>query len=426
VTRTIPRLARLEDLGGTEDLQQALGHDSDLLAEAERLVEAVLIFSRHHYLRFDGRDCERKDFRDETVECFGRDPANWSASQAELILCLLALSTAGVGLEQLDRELSIRTTAEVLEARFRMYCSALGHPRPNWDQRLLMLATRVSSMRADVERFYHRYSLIDGRLWYRDEGLIPRRALDTDTFSDEVDELLARHDPAADRTADTRTRLTSATRAVIAQKGTPEELVRGFLRAVVGDATLRVHHATLTCVRGRLLECPHALSATDDFYTHTEMADGLDLTVYAQRLGHDSMERLTATLRARMIKLKRKAVTNFYGDGPFAGQWIEKAADNMIFFNEDAHYRGHQTVGVATGGRSAFDVSFDRNGASTTLPPMMGDLRVVRMGADESDRFQQADLEKVIVYAGWLRLIVQETFRAGALIGPVRRGEVSE
>lgn len=423
MSHTIPRLARLEDARDVEELRLALDYDDAARAHAERLVKAVLTFSRHHYLRFDGRDCERKDFSEFADGCFAQAPGTWSATQSDFVFCLIALSVAGIGLEQLDRELTPATTAAVLHARFRMYCSALGHPRPTWDPPLLRLATRVRGLREDVERFYHRYSLIDGRLWYRDEGLIPHRGLDTEALPAPVDELLRRHDPAGEHTAGAAVRLVSATRAAIHRDGTPEQLVHGYLHAVASDPALRVHHATLTCVRGRLLECPHALSATDDFYTHTVVVDDLDLADHAERLGHDSMDRLTATLRARMIKLKRKAVTNFYGDGLFAGQWIEKAADNMIFFNEDAHYRGHQTVGVATGGRAAFHVSFTRNDVATTLPPMMGDLRVVRMGADEADRFQPADLARVIVYASWLKLIVQETFRAGALIGPVAERE---
>jgi hypothetical protein len=391
------------------------GHEA-AVRDAFAAADATLIYSRHHWLLFDGEYAGRKELRDLVVAMADTPVRDWSTTQAGLLLCLVALRRSGVGLEQVDEELSVKSVRDVLVSRLKSYLEALGHPRPLDHLALIELADRVSKLRSQIERDYHRYSIIDGRRWFRQEGLISRRGTRCEPLPAEMIEALRPFAPDPPGSPGTAEYLAAATRRCLADRGRTVDVVDAMLECAVRDPLLRVDHATVTCVRGVLLECPAALSDSAQFFTRTAMAGGLDLGEFAEQLGHASEARLRATLRARMIKLKRKAVQNYYGEGCLAGEWIEKAADNMIFFHEDSHYRGHQTVGVSTGGRAAFSVAYSRGGVDHTLPPMMGDFRVVRLSHDPADRFTADGLVHVIRYSEWIRTIVQETFRAGGVL----------
>lgn len=378
--------------------------------------EATLTFSRHHWLSFHGEYRGRKEFRDAVASAAQVAPERWSRADAELLLCLLALRRASVGLEQVDGRLDPHTVRFVLEYRLDSYLRALGHPRPLRHLPLVELAERVSRLRTQIERDHHRVSVIDGKRWHRDEALITRSSVSYRPLPDGLLDALRRLAPDVPTTPSVPDFLAAVTRRVLAVRGESRAVIDALTRTAVADPALDVDHATVTCVRGVLMECPASLDSSDHFFTLTAMRDGLDLRGYREQLGHDSEDRLRATLRARMIKLKRKAVANYYGDGCLAGQWVEKAADNMIFFHEDSHYRGHQTVGVSTGGRAAYAVSYARAGTTHELPPMMGDFRVVRMSHDPADRFTLDDLRHVLRYAAWTKDVVQETLRAGGVL----------
>lgn len=415
---TMTAAAPLAVVNDPEDLRSYLldPPGADAAAELFAEADALLIFSRHHWLMFDGEYHGRKEFKDRISAVAALAPAEWSESDAALLLCLVALRRAGMGLEQVDENLTTDTVRDALDQRLSLYLEALGHPRPLHHLPLLEMAGRVGELRAQIERDHHRYSLIDGRRWYRQEGLIPRRGVRPDPLPEPVLEALRPFAPAIDQGLAMPDYLAAVTRVCLAERGQTTALVDALLELAVRDPLLRVDHATVTCVRGVLLECPATLSDSSQFYTHTAIGADVDLGEYAEQLGHASEQRLRATLKARMIKLKRKAVENYYGSGCLAGQWVEKAADNMIFFHEDTHYRGHQTVGVSTGGRSAFSVDYVRGGAAHTLPPMMGDFRAVRLSHAEADRFAPDDLARVICYAQWTKYVVQETFRAGGVL----------
>jgi hypothetical protein len=47
---------------------------------------------------------------------------------------------------------------------------------------------------------------------------------------------------------------------------------------------------------------------------------------------------------------------------------------------------------------------------------MVGDFRVVRMSHDDRDTFTGDELPQVIRYAEWLRVVVEETYRAGRVL----------
>ncbi|MFE1796042.1 hypothetical protein ACFW9L_07735 [Streptomyces sp. NPDC059517] len=408
----------LASVNGPDGLRAHLARPGGQAALGGLMTQAnvTLVSSRHHWLLFDGEWRGRKELRDLLTPMAARPVADWTAPEAELLLCLVALRRAGMGLEQVDRQLTAGTVREVLAERLGSYLDALGHPRPLHHLAILELADRVAELRAQIERDHHRYSIIDGRRWYRREGLITRRSVRTGPLPPQIVAALRPFSPGTPTSLDVPEYLAAVTRDCLARRGRTAELVDVLLEAAVADPSLRVDHATVTCARGVLLDCPASLSASSEFFTRTAMARGIELADHAEQLGHASEERLRATLKARMIKLKRKAVENYYGDTPLCGEWVEKAADNMVFHNEDSHYRGHRSVGVSTGGRAAFSVGYVRGGVPHVLPPMMGDFRVVRFSRAVGDRFTGDGLVDVIRYARWTRCVVQETFRAGGVL----------
>lgn len=402
------------------DLSQAGtgGQLRDLVCESSQLADdlfascgQLLIFSRHHWLKFRGEYRVRADLRAILDDLRARPPATWEDDESEFLLCCYALANAAVGLEQLREVITAEETRHVLELRLFSYLGAIGQvPRSPETLRLVELALRVKELRPQIEQLYYRVSHIDGEAWYRTEGLIPRSAVDTTT----VPAPLAVALEAADGTLDEL--LAAATRAVLDEHGHSAPLLRTIMRAAVSDPALRVDHATITCLRGYLLDTPELMTGSEAFFTETVLRPGLDLDGYSEQIGHDSDDRLRKTVRARMLKLKRKAAAGFYGSGCLHGLFVEKGADYMIFRNEDTHYRGHRSIGCSTGGRAAYPVRYRIGEEERELPPMMGDFRVVRLSHAADDLFTEADLVHVIRYAACVRVVVEETIRLGGVV----------
>jgi hypothetical protein len=394
------------------DLRALVGDPgSPAAAELFTRCDRLLVFSRHHWLVFRGEYRVRADLRAVVDDLRGRPPADWADDEAELLLCFAALDAAAVGLEQLREVITATEVRGVLTTRLGSYLAVLGQvPRDLGRLGLLELADRVRELRPRAEELCYRYSDIDGKAWYRAEGLIPRSRVDHATLPLTLGAVLrdAHPDlpegPAADR-------LAAATAATLAQHGETAPLLRLIMAAAVLDPDLRVDHATITCTRGYLLDTPELMTGSEAFFTETVLRPELDLSPYAEQIGHDSDARLQKTVRARMLKLKRKATGAFYGSGCMAGRFVEKGADFMIFRNEDAHYRGHQSVGCSTGGRAAYPVRYERDGVRHELPPMMGDFRMVRLSHDPAQLFTPDELVHVIRYAACVRVVVEETLR---------------
>jgi hypothetical protein len=387
--------------------------------EAERHVfsrcDHTLVFSRHHWLRFRGDYRLRADLREMLRGLREREPLSWDDDECDLVLVLLVLSIAGVGLEQLQDEVSVAALRTALEARLTAYLDAIGQPRTGTGPLpLVAVATRVAGLRPEVERFYYRHSIIDGEAWYRTEGLIPKAGVELDRFSPPVAAFLTDTYGAVEGT--TEERLRAATAVALDRDGCSAAVIRGLLSCAVVDPDLSVDHATVTCARGDMLDRVPEMTDSEAFFTDTVLRPGLDLADFAEQLGHASEDRLRKTTRARMLKLKRAAVRNFFGPGCLQGRWVEKSADYMIFRNEDTHYRGHRNIGCSTGGRAAYTIRFDNGGQRRELPPMMGDFRVVRLSHATEDLFTPADLVHVIRYSQWIRAVLEETFRRGGIV----------
>jgi hypothetical protein len=403
------------ELAGTVDAEVERLFETEPPESILARCESTLVFSRHHWLVFRGEYRLRADLKAQLGEVWSRGRDTWDDDDRALVLVLYTLAVARIGLEQLDDRVGVAELLAVLRTRTLSYLDALGQPRTAVDALgLVELAGRVAALRTEVERHMYRYSDIDGERWYRTEGLIPRSAVPLWVPTDAVRLVLARYGVDADGNLEDLLR--SATRVCVSRHGESRELVRAVMGCALTDPLLRVDHVTITCARGDMLDTPEQMLSSAAFHTETLLRDGLRLDEYATQIGHDDESRLRRTVAARMLKLKRSATRNYFHPGCLMGQWVEKSADYMIFRNEDAHYKGHRSVGCSTGGRAAYSVTYERAGESRTLPPMMGDFRVVRLSHAPDDVFAAADLTHVIRYSQWLRAVLEETFAIGAVV----------
>ncbi len=373
-----------------------------------------IAYSRHYWLQFKGEYRVRADLRSVLESIQQRPPPDWDDEEADLVLSLYALDISSVGLDDLSDRVDSQAVRDVLNDRHALYASVVD-PSEEAPPVLLDLAHRVAQMRPAVQQSYELFSDIDGRAWYRTEGLIRREEIDTTHLTDAVDEVF---EPVFDLPpgGDAEERLRTATNQAIDVDGDSASVVRALMRATLIDPVLRGDHVTLTCPMGDMLERPQEMTTSDAFFTETQLRDGVELGEYAERLGHESVDRLQRTIKARMLKLKRGAIRNLYGAGCLQGQFVDKHGRHMIFRNEDAHYRGHQSIGCSSGGRASFSLRYVANEAEEALTPMVGDLRVVRMSHDDRETFTADELRHLIRYGEWIRAVVEETYRRGAVI----------
>lgn len=383
----------------------------------DAIFEACLrpvIYSRHHSLKYKGEYRIRADLRSFLEGLRLNAPEQWDTEECDFALSLYALSVADVGLDDLVESVDTAAVRKVLLERHAAYAAqvAAGEEPPAG---ILALARRVAELRSLVGRTHDLYSIIDGKAWFRTEGLIARERVDVRTLTPQVAAVLDTDfpvptgDPVPDR-------LRQAARDCIAAFGDTAPLLRAVMAAILLDPVLRADHVTLTCPIGAHLDSPEAMTTSDAFFTETQLRDAIELEQYRDRLGHESAEQLQRTIRARMLKLKRGAIRSLYGPGCLQGSFVEKHGGHMIFRNEDAHYRGHQSIGCSTGGRASFSIRYRSNGQEVALTPMVGDLRVVRFSHDAEDLFTADELVHEIRYAEWVREIVEETFRLGRLL----------
>ncbi|TKA00309.1 hypothetical protein [Actinacidiphila oryziradicis] len=392
----------------------AAAPDEHCLAGVVEACLRPLVYSRHHWLVYKGEYRVRADLRSACESISRRDPLAWDDEEADLMLTLFALDCASTGLDDLVDRVDSAAVRDVLHARHALYTGVVD-PTEQPPGTLLALARQVERLRPLVQETHELFSVIDGKAWFRTEGAVPRGEIDTVHLTPTVDQVLTEvfGEPAGPAAHE---RLQAATRTAVAADGDGASMVRAIMRAALTDPVLRADHVTLTCPMGDMLDRPHEMTTSGAFFTETQVRDGLELGDYAERLGHESADQLQRTIRARMLKLKRGAIRSLYGPGCLQGQFVEKHGGHMLFRNEDAHYRGHQSIGCSSGGRASFALRHTTGGTEQTMTPMIGDFRVVRMSHDEDETFTAGELPQVIRYGEWLRVVVEETYRMGAVV----------
>jgi hypothetical protein len=387
--------------------------DENCLAGIFTACLSPIVYSRHHWLKYKGEYRVRADLRGALEGLQARAVTSWDDEESDFVLALYALSVSAVGLDELNDSAGTEAVREVLDARYDLYAAVAG-PASRPDQ-LLTLARRVSELRSVVARTHLLYSIIDGKAWHRTEGLLAHDRVDLDSLTPPMARVLSEDFPVSPD-GESLARLAQATRACLHEHGESAPLVRAIMAATLRDEVLRGDHVTLTCPQGDLLGTPELMTTSEAFFTETQLREGLDLDDYADRLGDTSPEQVQRTIRARMLKLKRGAIRGLYGPGCIQGRFVEKHGGHMIFRNEDAHYRGHQSIGCSSGGRASIALRYQRDGKPAELTPMVGDYRVVRMSHDDRDTFTGDELAHVIRYAEWIRAVVEETYRLGEVV----------
>jgi hypothetical protein len=396
-------LSILMEAGGSwQDLRSAVrserGDDlwQDVLLQSRR----VLMYSRHHWLKYTDGEFDRQGFKSATEAIAEAGPAEMSPRDAQLMFCLYVLGCANLGLEQVAKVLSTESVEQLVESRWSSYISVIGCPDDLGEREptLAERARRLREMRIALERTHYRYSVIDGEQWFRDEKLMPRNAVGLD----EVPECFCR--PSDD--GQSRASLRAASLERIERGESLEEFVVEIMRHALADEQLGIDHITLTAPR-KLGSIPQEdLHQRANIYRRTETRTGLDLDSYEAQLGHASDERLKRVIGARMQVLKLKAAKQYFGDGCLAGEALEKSGDYMIFFNEDAHYPGHRNAGCSTGGRAPIPLMLERGGERLSFPGIFADLRAVRLSHDPKLRFTEKGLMKVMQYASWISTVL--------------------
>ena len=393
----------------------AASPDLECLAEIFGAALRPIVYSRHHWLIYKGEYRVRADLRSLLESISERAPAEWDEEEADLVLALFALDCSDVGLDELGERADSAAARDVLRERHALYANVV-EDAGQAPAALLDLAIRVARMRAIVQRSHELYSIIDGRAWYRTEGLIPNREIDIGHLTAGVEETLSTGFGGGPAGASAEERLRAATRTAVARSGESALLVRAIMRAALYDPVLRADHVTLTCPMGDMLDRPHEMTTSEAFFTETQLRDEIELGEYVERLGHESSEQLQRTIRARMLKLKRGAIRGLYSPGCLQGRFVEKHGGHMLFRNEDAHYRGHQSIGCSSGGRASFALRCRPGDVEERLTPMVGDFRVVRMSQDDRNTFNADELRHVIRYGEWIRIVVEETYQLGAVV----------
>jgi hypothetical protein len=396
------------------DFMSALPDEACLAGVFDSCLSPI-VYSRHHSLSYKGEYRVRADLRRELEELRERDPLTWDDTEADLLLSLLALYAGETGLDDLRDRLDTAAVREVLAERYAAYAAVTGEPAPP-PEGLVSLGEQATVLRAAAQETHLLYSIIDGSAWFRTEGMMPREAVDTQTLTPPAELLLTGEYGLGPETGSAAQRLRAAARACLAESGDSADLVRGLMAATLADGLLAGDHVTLTCPQGDLLATPELMTGSEAFFTETMLAPGLDLGAVAERLGHDSDAQVQRTIRARMLKLKRGAIRGMYGPGCIQGRFVEKHGGHMIFAREDAHYRGHQSIGCSCGGRASFALSYAVAGQERAMTPMVGDYRVVRMSQDPADEFTVTELARVICYAEWIKVVVEETYAAGRIV----------
>jgi hypothetical protein len=399
-----------------QELRERLAHANGEVQQhdVEHDCERVLLYSRHHWLEYDGVGHDRQSFKAMVAAAMARPAAHWNAVESELVFLLYVLGSANLGLEQVDRVLSRSSVSDAIGVRRRMYLEALenngGHARQlGGDVSFVERARELCGLRKAVEKRNYRYSVIDGDRWFRTERLISHASIDLDDVPEELWSELEGAPGGRDA-------LRQLCVAHIERHETPEDTIAKMMRFAVADPVLKIDHITLTAPRQLGSQIHQDLHRRENIFYRTEMRSGLQLEDFASQLGHESAERMTRVIAARMQVLKLKAAKQFFGSGCLGGEVLEKSGDYMVFYNEDAHYPGHQNAGCSTGGRSPIPLVFRREGKELCLPGIFADLRAVRLSHDESDRFMEPQLARVIQYAAWIGAILMTAYESGVAI----------
>ena len=381
-------------------------------------LEQVLLYSRHHYIDYEGKQNEREDLQELRAKCLGS--REFEEEHLEFLFCLYVLRMGRLGLEQVKGHFGLPAIRRLVQGRLELYdlhgspkaARALATAKLGWGAR----ANLLYQARVEVDEQYYRVSLIDGKAWYRTEALLPRSVIASTPPADGIALALAEWSGLSLEQVQTREdeAIRLAVGRCLDRHGALEPLLSRVLQAIVDDERVPLDNAVLTCPAGLRLDEPGELGEQQElkkyFRCYTVYRTGLECP---EALPEKVTSSARKAITGRMFRLKQKAVKNCFHAGPLAGVDIEKAYDYMVYANEDTHYPGHKVARVFTGGRSPIRIRVpERN---LDLPLSMCDLRCFR-GREQARLFTVDEERFVIRAAELLQVMLCETFRLNGLV----------
>lgn len=204
--------------------------------------------------------------------------------------------------------------------------------------------------------------------------------------------------------------LRALTRAVLERDQSPTTLLVTLMKAATEDPCIDAHHTTLLCPRGTMLERPWEMSP-EDFLAYVVFRPGFEPPVGQGVHDFRTIQKaMLAHHAAKKTKLARRYKAH-YGPGSVA-QLADNLGDLGIYYNEDAHHKGHQVAGVASAMRYLMPVRVRREEKEFRIEGLT-DFRVTRMSRAERDRFRLEDFPLFHDYGGWARTILETAYSMG-------------
>ncbi|MFD7709624.1 hypothetical protein [Streptomyces sp. NPDC059786] len=346
--------------------------------------------------------------------------SDWSDDEVRLVCAFFAMGRAHIRAEQVGITADLTAVDAQLRDMHRGYRARLAEfgeePQQATDDLLTWeIADQLPVMRATVDQHFMRVLEIDGRSWHRRELLLPRATLTFTQLAPDLAKALAeRHPRIAKSHGDSLdTYLRQLTLAELDQHETPMALIELVMAHAAEDPRHPSDHATLMCPRGTNLDRP-GLLGKEDFGIfvafHRRFVPDPEAGV-----GHYSAIRkaMYAHHAAKKARVAKKVYTQ-NGQYTAAGLADDLGAKG-IFFNENAHHRGHVVAGVTAALRSLMDITVN-GGEGRHDVRGLTDWRISRASTAESAHYTLDEYPSFYAYGNWLKTMVETALGAGAVL----------
>jgi len=381
-------------------------------------VDRILQIDRDYlHVQFDGERLNIPQLGERVRALRGKPVAGLMDVQIDTICALGVYGMAWVRLEYVDMQVTMERACRYLMDTAETYNRNLVEcgeeparwPRgsPWWE-----IAPRLPELRERIDRNYHRLSLINGANWYRREVFLRKQELEPQPMPRALADALDAHSPVPgliDPRAPHES-LRALTSALLERDLPPTPLLVTLMKAATEDPRIGGHHTTLLCPRGTTLERPWEMSP-EDFLAYVVFRPGFEPPV-GQGM-HDTrtiQKAMLAHHAAKKTKLARRYKAR-YGPGSVA-QLADNLGDLGIYYNEDAHHKGHQVAGIATAMRYLMPVQVRRGDEEFRIEGLT-DFRVTRTSRAERDRYRLEEFPPFHDYGGWARTILETSYSNG-------------
>jgi hypothetical protein len=392
------------------------------LDEAERREfleksDETLFFSRPHRLNFKDKEYDRQKFKELFENAISGNRMFDDKDLMEFVACLYLLSLARIGLEQIKPELTLDKVKDIIMERATFYKNngsktATSIVENYKESGLVISADNLRIAREEIEQMFYRYSIVDGEAWYRTEALIPKSdilpvSLDKDLIEKYSQWTNYKIDSEASEN-ETIKFLFDVTKGCLESENETKKLIKILLVHIAEDKQLNIDFSITTVPKGTNLNKLEVLGMDEnvnkDFVNLIVMKEGIDFLTPENK----------AYIQECFFSTKQKYMKLYFHPGRYNGQFIEKGGDYFIVFNGGAHRQQHKMVRLSTAGKVPITINVEEKGIY--LPPMISDLRCIRMSTDPKDRFSEEMLKRVIAYSKIEKVILESTYKLGGLV----------